>query len=342
MHRIGRNLPCFVIAEAGVNHNGNLDTARALVDVAVEAGANAVKFQTFRAKRLVTHEAPKAEYQLSSTGAGESQYEMLHHLELSETAHRTLMAYCEEKGILFVSSPFDEESADFLDGLGVAVFKIPSGEITNLPLLTHIARKRKPVILSTGMSYLEEVEEAVKTIRKEGCRELILLHCVSSYPAEPLDANLRAMGTMRDTFQLPVGFSDHTLGIEISLAAVALGACVIEKHFTLDKTLPGPDHQASIEPNELQALVLGIRKVEQALGTGTKEPAPSEASTRLIARRGIRAACDISEGSVLRSDMLTALRPACGIAPTMTSRLIGCRAKRSLKTGELIFWSDVE
>ena len=341
-YRVGEHLPCFVIAEAGVNHNGDLDMARALVDVAVRAEANAVKFQSFKASKLATPCAPKAEYQLRTTDAEESQYQMLEHLELSQMAHRALVDYSRDKGILFMSSPFDEESADLLDDLGVDVFKIPSGEITNLPFLAHVARKKKPMIVSTGMSYLDEVNDAVKAIRNAGCKELILLHCVSSYPTDPSDANLRVMETMSKTFQVPVGFSDHTPGIEVSLAAVALGACVIEKHFTLDTTLPGPDQRISLDPHELQALISGIRKVEQALGTGAKEPAPSEANTRLVARRSIVAARDILEGSLLSSDMLTTLRPATGIAPTMADQLVGRRAKRSLKSGELIFWSDVE
>jgi N,N'-diacetyllegionaminate synthase len=252
---IGFGHPCFVIAEAGVNHNGDLDTALQLVDAAAAAGADAVKFQTFKADRMISVAAPKAEYQMQTTDASESQLDMVRTLELSPQAHRDLSAYSRERGLLFMSTPFDEESVDLLEELEVPVFKIGSGEITNLPFLEYIARKQRPIILSTGMSYLGEVDEAVKELRNAGCRQLLLLHCVSNYPAAPADANLRAMETMRMAFQVPVGYSDHTPGIEVSLAAVALGACAIEKHFTVDKNLPGPDHRASLEPSELAALI---------------------------------------------------------------------------------------
>ena len=261
---VGVGHPCFVIAEAGVNHNGSLDMALKLVDAAVEAKADAVKFQTFRAERLLTPEAPKAAYQIENSDRTETQFEMLQRLELDEAAHRTLMDHCRRRGLAFLSSPFEQGSADFLETLGVPAFKIPSGEVTNLPFLCHVARKGIPLILSTGMATLEEVEVAVAAIRSSGCRQLVLLHCVSAYPASPSDANLRAMATLARTFGTPVGYSDHTLGIEVALAAVAMGAAVIEKHFTLDRTMPGPDHQASSEPGELALLVSGIRKVESA------------------------------------------------------------------------------
>jgi len=341
-HRIGVGYPCFIIAEAGVNHNGDIQVAKRLVDVAAKAGADAVKFQTFKADRMVSATAPKAEYQLQTTDPAESQLEMLRRLELSPEAHRKLQTYCQEQGVLFMSTPFDEESADFLDELGVPVFKIGSGEITNRPFLEYIARKKKPVILSTGMSYLSEVDEAVRVIREAGCDQLILLHCVSNYPANPADANLRAMQTMAIAFQVPVGYSDHTPDIEVALAAVALGACVIEKHFTLDKNLPGPDHRASLEPPGLQALVTGIRTVELALGNGTKRPARSELDNRLIVRRSLAAAFDIPKGTVLRSDMLRALRPASGIAPALMEYVVGRRTRRTLMAGQLITWSDLE
>jgi N-acetylneuraminate synthase len=256
---IGPGQPVFVIAEAGVNHNGDLKLARALIDVAVEAGADAVKFQTFRAERLATPDAPKAEYQVQTTGNAESQFEMLRRLELSADAHRELQAYCHERGIIFLSTPFDEEAVDLLDESGVAAFKISSGDLTNSPLLEHVASKGKPVILSTGMSELSELIEAVSVLNTAGCENPVLLHCVSNYPADPAEVNLRAMQTMRSAFDVPVGFSDHTQGIDVALAAVALGACVIEKHFTLDRTMPGPDHRASLEPTELRELVRSIR-----------------------------------------------------------------------------------
>ena len=244
--------------------------------------------------------------------------------------------------MLLKSTPFDEESADLLDELDVPVFKIGSGEVTNWPFLEHIACKGKPVILSTGMSYLSEVGEAVRVIRGTGNHQLVLLHCVSNYPADPADANLRTMQTMAIAFQVPVGYSDHTPGIGAALAAVALGACVIEKHFTLDRDLPGPDHRASLEPHELQALVEGVRVVESAIGDGVKRPAQSEEDNRAIVRRSLAAISDIPKGAVLRSDMLKALRPASGISPTLLEHVIGRKAKRSLSTGQLITWSDLE
>jgi len=341
-YRIAPGLACFIIAEAGVNHNGDVELAKRLVDAAAEAGADAVKFQTFKADRVVSATAPKAGYQLQTTDSGESQLEMLQRLELSPEAHRELQAYCQERDILFMSTPFDQKSADLLDELDVPVFKIGSGEITNWPFLEYVARKGKPIILSTGMSYLSEVDEAVRVIRKAGCDQLVLLHCVSNYPAELADSNLRAVQTLAAAFQVPVGYSDHTPGIEAALAAVVLGACVIEKHFTLDKNLPGPDHRASLEPHELQALGASIRTVELALGNGAKQPARSEAGNRLVVRRSLAAALDIPEGAVLRLDMLEVLRPASGISPVLTEHVIGRRVRRSLLTGQLITWSDLE
>ena len=336
--KVGTGQPCFIIAEAGVNHNGDLEIARQLVDVATQVGADAVKFQTFKAERLVTPNAPKAEYQLQATEAAESQYEMLRRLELSAEAHRDLMAYCQRKKLLFTSSPFDEESADFLADLGVAVFKIPSGEITNLPFLAHLARKGKPLIVSTGMSYLGEVEAAVHTLEETGNRDFVLLHCVSNYPAQPSDVNLRAMQTMASAFGAPVGYSDHTTGIEVALAAVALGACVVEKHFTLDRTLPGPDHQASLEPGELAALVRGIRTVEAALGHGRKEPAAGEANTLAVARKSLVAARDIPPGTALAEDLIAVKRPGTGLPPAMKPYLVGRIARVAIPAGTLLGW----
>ena len=334
--KVGPGQPCFVIAEAGVNHNGDLGMAHRLVDVAAQAGADAVKFQTFKAERLAMPDAPKAKYQLQTTDTAESQYEMLRRLELSAEAHRNVVAYCREKGILFMSSPFDEESADFLAELGVAVFKIPSGEITNVAFLAHVARKGKPLIVSTGMSYLGEVETAVRTLEQTGNRDFVLLHCVSDYPARPGDVNLRAMQTMAAAFGVPVGYSDHTPGLEVALAAVALGACVIEKHFTLDRNLPGPDHQASLEPDELAALVQGIRTVEAALGHGRKEPAASEANTTAVARKSLVAARDIPSGTVLTEDLIAVKRPGTGLPPVMKPYLVGRVAQVTIPVGTLL------
>jgi len=339
---VGPDCPCFVIAEAGVNHNGDLELARRLVDVAAEAGADAVKFQTFRADRLVSPTAPKASYQRQTTDAGESQLEMLQRLELSPAAHRELVAHCRQRHVTFLSTPFDEESAALLDSLDVPAFKIGSGEVTNHPFLEYIARKGRPIILSTGMSYLGEVDEAVRVLRHAGCEQLILLHCVSNYPASPADANLRAMQTMAVAFDLPIGYSDHTPGIEVALAAVALGACVIEKHFTLDRNLPGPDHRASLEPDELRALIAGVRVVERALGDGVKRPFPAEADTRAVARRSLAARADIPAGTVLQAAMLTALRPASGIPATLIGGVIGRRTRHPLAAGQFVDWSDLE
>lgn len=333
---IGEGHPCFIIAEAGVNHNGDMNLAHQLIDVAVNAGTDAIKFQTFRAERLVTADAPKAAYQLETTNAGESQFEMLQRLELDADAHRALIAHCRDKHILFLSTPFDEKSADLLEALGVPAFKTPSGEITNLPYLNHIARKGKPMIVSTGMAFLGEVETAVRTIEAVGNHAFALLHCVSNYPANPADTNLRAMQTMARAFGLPVGYSDHTPGIEVSFAAVALGACIVEKHFTLDRNLPGPDHQASAEPAELAALVRGIRIVEAALGNGRKEPAESEANTAAVARKSLVAACDIPAGATLTETMIALKRPGTGIPPAICEFLVGRTARAAISAGTLL------
>lgn len=334
--KVGAGWPCFIIAEAGVNHNGDLEKAHHLVDVAAASGANAIKFQTFKAERLVTEDAPKAEYQLRTTGGSESLYDMLQRLELSVQAHRDLMAHAREKDILFLSTPFDEQSADFLAELGLQAFKTPSGELTNLPFLEHVATLGKPAIISTGMSCLGEVEAAVNVFEGAGNQDIILLHCTSSYPAHPEDVNLLAMQTMARAFNHLVGYSDHTLGIEIPLAAVALGARVIEKHITLDRSLPGPDQSASLEPDELTAMVRGIRNVERALGSGRKTPAKCEANTALVARKSLVAAVDIPAGAVIKRDMIAIKRPGTGLAPSMRAHLIGRTARISIPRGEVI------
>lgn len=334
--RIGPGHPCFVIAEAGVNHNGSLDLARQLIDAAAEAGADAVKFQTFQTEQLVTADAPKADYQQQATGAGESQFAMLKRLELGEAAHRELMAHAAARGLIFLSTPFDEPSADLLETLNLAAFKIPSGELTNLPFLAHLGRKGRPIILSTGMSTLAEVEAAVLALGGAAGNALALLHCVSCYPTAPADVNLRAMETMRAKFGVPVGFSDHTLGSEIALAAVALGACITEKHLTLDRTLPGPDHAASLEPAEFAALMRGIRNVEAALGHGRKEPAPSEANTAAVARKSLVAARDLAAGEVLDAAAISIKRPGTGLAPARRSELLGRKTRVAIPAGALL------
>ncbi|HTA40615.1 MAG TPA: N-acetylneuraminate synthase [Candidatus Acidoferrales bacterium] len=335
---VGSDAPCFIIAEAGVNHNGDLARALDLVDVAAAANADAVKFQTFDADRLATHDAPKALYQLETTGATQSQREMLRELQLSIDDHRALIARCAQRGIIFLSTPFDEESADLLASLDVPAFKTPSGELTNLPYLAHVARFGKPVIASTGMATLAEVESAVATLSANGCRELALLHCVSNYPAAPADVNLRAIETLERTFGTPAGYSDHTDGIAIALAAAARGAAVIEKHFTLDRTLPGPDHRASLEPAELDRMVREIRAIESALGDGRKEPAESERDTAAVARKSLVTVSDIAPGEPLTEANVAAKRPGTGLSPALRERVIGRSARVPIAAGTLLEW----
>lgn len=333
--KVGPGLPCLVIAEAGVNHNGSLERALRLVDAAADAGADIVKFQTFKAEEVVSPVAPKAEYQVQTTGSSESQLEMVKKLELPGEAFRVIEQHCRERGIVFLSTPFDKGSADLLERLGVVAFKIGSGELTNLPFLSYVAAKGRPLILSTGMSNLHEVGAAVETVRAAGNRGLVILHCVSNYPAVPSSANLRVMKTLEDEFGVPVGYSDHTEGITIPLAAVALGACIIEKHFTLDRNLPGPDHRASLEPGELQAMVGGIRAVESALGDGCKRPAAEELNTAAVARRSLVAACDLQTGTVLTEDMIAIRRPGTGLPPSELPKLIGRRLRQKIAAGSL-------
>jgi N,N'-diacetyllegionaminate synthase len=333
---IGAGEKVFAVAEAGVNHCGDLDTAKALIDAAASAGADAIKFQTFKADRMVSPMAPKAQYQLDRTNQEESQLDMLRPLELSFDAHRELQRQCERRGIEFLSTPFDTECVDFLDELGVQAFKIGSGEVTNLPFLRYVGAKGKPMILSTGMSHLGEVWDAVRAIRDSGCDRLILLHCVSNYPADPGDVNLRAMETMKHVFGVPVGLSDHTLGIEVAIASVALGASLIEKHFTLDKTLPGPDHSASLEQHEMEALVRGIRKIEKALGHGRKEPAASEYETAAVARRSLVAAIDIPADTMITEEMIEIKRPGTGLPSKAKPYLIGRTARSFIPAGTVL------
>ncbi len=339
--RVGTGEPCLIIAEVGVNHNGSLELACRLVDAACAAGADAVKFQTFKAERLVSAGAPKAAYQRRTTGAAESQLEMIRKLELGEAEHRQLLAHCRQRGILFLSSPFDEQSADFLADLGMSAFKVPSGELTNLPFLAHLAGKGRPLILSTGMAHLGEVEAAVQTIAAAGPVPVALLQCVSNYPADPADVNLRAMDTMAAAFGVAVGYSDHVPQNEIAFAAVARGACILEKHFTLDRSLPGPDHQASLEPEELAALVRGVRAVEAALGDGRKRPAASEAETAAVARKSLVAARDLPAGSVLEAEMIAVKRPGSGLPPSMRVHLLGRRTRVAIPRDALLALEDL-
>jgi N,N'-diacetyllegionaminate synthase len=333
--RIGAGRPVFVIAEAGVNHNGDFLKACRLVDVAAEAGADAVKFQTFRANRLVLPGAPKLGYQRDNTGPG-TQWGMLKKLELSESFQVDLAKRCHKKGILFLSSPFDEESALFLFNLGVPAFKIPSGELTNHPLLQRIAGWGKPLLLSTGMATLDEIRGALKVIRRAGNPPLMLFHCVSVYPALPKETNLKAMATMARMFRVPVGFSDHSEGTAVALAAVALGACVIEKHFTLDRSLSGPDHRASLNPRELKNLINDIRAVSQAQGDGVKRPVPRENETALAVRKSLVILENVPRGTLLHRSMIGTLRPGTGLAPEWISRVMGKRARRDIAAMTLL------
>lgn len=333
---VGPGFPCFFIAEAGVNHNGSRDLALRLVDAAADAGADAVKFQTFKAEKVVTAQAKQAEYQVRNLGKTETQLEMIRRLQLTEADHLAIIERCRERNIHFLSTPFDAESADFLDSLGMDVIKIPSGEVTNIPFIRHLASKQRPILLSTGMCNLGEVEEAVEILEEFGCRRIAILHCVSNYPAAPEDTNLLAMRTLAAAFGHPVGYSDHTLGNEIPLAAAALGASVIEKHFTLDRAMPGPDHRASSEPHELQSLIRAIRIVESALGTGRKRPAASEANTAEVARRSVVANRVIPAGAEIREEDLGTLRPGTGLPPAMISRLTGMTARHDISPGTII------
>jgi N-acetylneuraminate synthase len=331
----------FIIAEAGVNHNGSVDLALKLIDSAKASGADAVKFQTFRADQLATRSAHKAAYQERTTTATESQFEMLQRLELDVDDHRRLIDYCRKVGIQFLSSPFDEQSADLLAEMDLPLYKIPSGEITNLQFLDHVARKGRPIILSTGMSTLGEIEEAVTVLRTAGNNRLTLLHCVTEYPAPYAEVNLRAMHTLRVAFGLPVGYSDHTPGYEISIAAVALGAEVIEKHFTVDRSLPGPDHAASLEPDELEQMVTAIRHVEVALGDGIKRPAQCELPNISVARKSVVASRSLIAGQRLTAEDLDIKRPGNGIAPRLKPMLIGRTLSAGLEKDEVLRWDHL-
>jgi N,N'-diacetyllegionaminate synthase len=339
---IGPGRPCFVIAEAGVNHNGDVELARRLVDVAADAGADAVKFQTFRAEAVVAAEAPKAAYQLETTSPAETQREMLDRLELDAGAFSELKARAEERGLVFLSTPFDAESVDVLDELGVAAFKVASPDLVNYLLLDDVAARGRPVILSTGLAELGEVESAVARLRSRGCDQVLILHCVSEYPARPEDANLRAIATLADRLSLPVGFSDHTVGEAVPLAAVAVGAVALEKHFTLDRGLAGPDHAASLEPEELRRLVTGIRDVEASLGSGVKRPADGELRNLVTVRRSLAAVDDLPSGTALTAGMLIALRPATGISPSLVDDVVGRTLSRALARGEILRPEDLE
>jgi N,N'-diacetyllegionaminate synthase len=328
----------FIIAEAGVNHNGSLEMAFQLIDVAVAAGADAVKFQTFKAEKVIAVNAPKAGYQKEATGSDESQLEMVKKLELDETAHTRLYQYCQHKGIQFLSTPFELESIDLLYRLGLEIFKIPSGEITNLPYLRKLGALKKRLIMSTGMADLGEIEDALDVLTESGTplENMTVLHCNTEYPTPVEDVNLKAMLTIGHAFGVAVGYSDHTPGIEVAVAAVALGAAVLEKHFTLDRNLPGPDHKASLEPDELKAMVQAIRNIEKALGNGIKRPSPSEVKNKSIARKSLVATQPIKTGELFSADNITAKRPGTGISPMRWDEVIGQVAQKNYERDDLI------
>ena len=328
----------FIIAEAGVNHNGSQKLAKNLIDAAVKAGADAVKFQTFKAENLVSKSAQKAEYQKQTTSMEESQFEMIKKLELDVAVHKELMTYCQEKGIIFLSTPFDHDSIDLLNELGLEIFKIPSGEITNLPYLRHIGRLNKKIILSTGMANLGEVEAAINVLTGAGSQResITVLHANTEYPTPMQDVNLKAMQTLGRAFNLTYGYSDHTNGIEVPIAAVAMCATVIEKHFTLDKTMEGPDHKASLEPHELTAMVQAIRNIEQALGSAVKQPSPSEMKNKSIARKSLVAKTVIKRGETFTEQNLTVKRPGTGINPMRWDEVLGTVAHKDYAEDELI------
>lgn len=325
----------YIIAEAGVNHNGSFDLACKLVDAAKEAGVDCIKFQTFKSKNLVSNSAQKADYQKSTTGEG-SQVDMLKKLELSYDEFLKLKAYCDQVGICFLSTPFDFDSIEFLNSIDMPFWKIPSGEVTNLPYLEALAKTGKPVVMSTGMCEMKEIEAAIDVLKKNGTKEIKLLHCNTEYPTPFEDVNLKAMLTMKDALGLEVGYSDHTKGIDVPVAAVALGATVIEKHFTLDRNMEGPDHKASLEPDELAAMVSSIRHIEKALGSGDKTPSPSERKNIAIARKSIVAKMDIKQGEVFTVDNITVKRPGNGISPMLWHEVLGKAASRDFEEDELI------
>ena len=328
----------LIIAEAGVNHNGDVDIACALIDAAVDAGADIVKFQTYDADRLITCNARKADYQMKTTATDESQRDMLKRLELSPAMHEQLIAHATQRGIEFFSTAFDLQSLDYLMGLGMPRIKVPSGEITNLPYLRRVGSFKKPVILSTGMSNLGEIEAALAVLEKAGTQrdQIIVLHCNTEYPAPMREVNLRAMQSITHAFGVQVGFSDHTEGIEIAIAAVAMGACVIEKHLTLDRTLPGPDHRASIEPDQRGVMIRSIRNIELAIGDGIKRPTQSEQRNKPIARKSLVASKSILAGEKFTPENITAKRPGAGISPMSWDDVIGRRATRDFQPDEMI------
>ncbi len=339
---IGPGNPCFIIAEAGVNHNGCVKTAISLVDAAFDAGADAVKFQSFITDEIVSIRAPKAGYQVETTGAQKSQYDMLKALELNFEQHAKLKAYCDKLGLMYMCTPYDQKSAAMLNNLNVKAFKIASTDITNIPFLQYISIFNTPVLLSTGMSTLGEVELAYNTLKEHKLQNIIILHCTSEYPAPVDQSNLKAIITMQQAFQCPAGFSDHSKGLGVSPWAVAVGAAVIEKHFTLDREMQGPDHKASLEPDELSGLVSTIRDVEAALGDGIKRPMPSEISNKTYMQKSVVAKHNIPAGDVIKESDITCKRPGFGLSPSWFATIVGKKAAVDLTSGEILNLSSID
>jgi len=339
---IGEGEPCFIIAEAGINHNGDVNIAKNMIRAAKECGADAIKFQTFSTEEFIADENLEHTYISQGKEITEPQIEMFKRVELSEEDTKSLSQFASQIGIMFLSTPSNQAAVDLLCRIGVPAIKVGSDDLTNYPLLEYMAQKKKPIILSTGMATLGEVEKAISIIKESGNEEVILLHCVSSYPASAEEVNLKAIETLQLAFGVPVGFSDHTEGIEIPLAAVARGACLIEKHFTLDKNLPGPDHRFSADPSQLSALVAGIRKVEQALGSPEKRPSNKEREMITLSRRSIVADVDIPAGGIIKRDMLHLKRPGTGLSADFLPYIEGRKARRFLRKGEMVRLEDVE
>lgn len=336
------NKHTYIIAEAGVNHNGDVNLAYKMIDAAKECGVDCIKFQTFKTENLVTKSAKKADYQVENTHNNDSQFEMLKKLELSYEDFKNLKDYCDKSGIEFMSTPFDKDSVDLLESIGMKTYKISSGDITNKPLLEYVASRNKPIILSTGMCTMDEVHEAVKWIEGKGNKKITLLHCTSNYPTPYADVNMNAMLTLDKEFTYPSGYSDHTKGIIIPIMAVSMGATVIEKHFTLDKNMEGPDHKASLDVSELKEMVTSIRDIETAFGNGEKVPAPSEISTRIAARKSIIAIRELKKGTVLNESDLGVKRPGSGLSPKYITELAGKTLKKDLSAEDLVSFDDVE
>lgn len=339
---IGKNRPVFIIAEAGVNHNGKFDLAKKLIDVAKNAGADAVKFQSFQADILSTKTAVQCSYQKENIGQEESQYKMLKRLELPRKFHAPLKEYCREKKIVFLSTPFSEDDADYLENLGVAAFKIPSGEINNYPYLKHIAKKGKPMIVSTGMSTMEEVKRAINIIKENGNKKIILLHCTTNYPASPESLNLKVIKTMQKELDVPIGYSDHSEGSIAGIATVALEACIIEKHFTLDRDMEGPDHKASLEPRELKAMIKAIRKTELMLGDEIKKCTDEEIGTLKVIRKSIVAKRNLKKDKIITLDDLIIKRPGTGIPPNEIDKILGKKTVKKINEDSLIIPDDLK